>query len=88
MPIYIYIVRFYGFLLFVVESEKMVIRILLLLALILAAFIFAGCQTVQGVGRDITWTGEAGAEFIDNIIYPPHKNQQPRIVHERYETSN
>ena len=79
----IYIVRFYGFL-FLVESEKMVIRILLVLALILAALFFSGCQTVQGVGRDITWTGEAGAEFIDNIIYPPHKNQQPKIVRENY----
>jgi predicted small secreted protein len=67
-----------------VESEKMVIRILLSAALIFAAFILAGCQTVQGVGRDITWTGRAGAEVIDNIIYPPHKNQQPQIDYENY----
>jgi predicted small secreted protein len=67
-----------------VESEKMVIKILLAAALILAAFFFAGCQTVQGVGRDITWTGRAGAEVIDNIIYPPHKNQQPEIAYENY----
>jgi len=62
----------------------MVIRILLLLAIILAALFLEGCQTVQGVGQDITWTGKAGAEFIDNIIYPPHKNQQPKIVRENY----
>ena len=62
----------------------MAIRILLAAVLIFAAFFLAGCQTVQGVGRDITWTGRAGAEVLDNIIYPPHKNQQPRIDYENY----
>ena len=62
----------------------MVIKILLAAALIFAAFFFAGCQTVQGAGRDITWTGKAGAEVLDNIIYPPHKNQQPQIAYEDY----
>jgi predicted small secreted protein len=67
-----------------VESGKMLKKILLVVALIFAAFYFAGCQTVQGVGRDITWTGRAGAEVIDNIIYPPHKNQQPKVAYENY----
>jgi predicted small secreted protein len=67
-----------------VESEKMVRRILLAAVLIFAAFYFSGCQTVQGVGRDITWTGRAGAEVLDNIIYPPHKNQEPQIAYENY----
>lgn len=62
----------------------MVIKILLAAALIFAAFFFAGCQTVQGVGQDITWTGKAGAEVIDNIIYPPSKNQEPQIAYEDY----
>jgi predicted small secreted protein len=66
-----------------VESEKMK-KILLAIILIFAAFYVAGCQTVQGVGRDITWTGRAGAEVIDNIIYPPHKNQQPQIAYDNY----
>jgi predicted small secreted protein len=59
-------------------------KILLVVILIFATLYFAGCQTVQGVGRDITWTGRAGAEVIDNIIYPPHKNQQPRIAYDNY----
>ena len=59
-------------------------KIFLIVVLIFAMFCFAGCQTVQGVGRDITWTGKAGAEAIDKIIYPPHKNQQPEIAYEGY----
>ncbi|MHC4113122.1 MAG: hypothetical protein ACYSUY_18765 [Planctomycetota bacterium] len=62
----------------------MLIKILLVVALIFATFLFAGCQTVQGVGRDITWTGRAGAEALENIIYPPGKNQQPQIDYENY----
>jgi predicted small secreted protein len=67
-----------------VESGKMLKKILLVVALIFAAFYFAGCQTVQSVGRDITWTGRAGAEVIEEIIYPPHKNQQPEVAYENY----
>ncbi|MHC4642302.1 MAG: hypothetical protein ACYS32_11710 [Planctomycetota bacterium] len=62
----------------------MIKKILLVVALIFAAFAFAGCQTVQGIGRDITWSGRAGAEVIDQIIYPPHKNQQPQIAYQDY----
>jgi predicted small secreted protein len=59
-------------------------NILLALILVFAAFFFAGCQTVQGVGRDITWAGRAGAEAVDQIIYPPHKNQKPKIAYNNY----
>ncbi len=59
-------------------------KILLAVILILVVLHFSGCNTVQGVGRDITWTGRAGAEAIDKIIYPPHKNQQPQITYENY----
>ena len=59
-------------------------KILLAVALIFAAFSFTGCQTVQGVGRDITWAGKAGAEALDRIIYPPHKNRQPEITYQNY----
>jgi len=39
----------------------------ILLAFLLAGLIFCavGCQTVQGVGRDITWLGEASAGVIE-----------------------
>jgi predicted small secreted protein len=37
-----------------------------LLTLVLAAVVFAvlGCQTVQGLGEDIKWTGEKGAQVV------------------------
>lgn len=37
----------------------MVKKILLIAALCILVFALASCQTVQGLGRDITWTGEA-----------------------------
>lgn len=37
----------------------MIRKILLIVVLFIAMFTLAGCQTVQGLGRDITWTGEA-----------------------------
>ena len=37
----------------------MIRKILLTVALGIVIFSLAGCQTVQGLGRDITWTGEA-----------------------------
>jgi predicted small secreted protein len=67
-----------------VETEKMLKNILLVVALIFAVFSFTGCQTVQGVGRDITWSGKAGAEVLEKIIYPPHKNRQPEITYRNY----
>jgi predicted small secreted protein len=59
-------------------------KIMLVAALTAIALVFAGCQTVQGVGRDISWAGKAGAEAIDRIIYPPEKNQEPEIAYEGY----
>jgi predicted small secreted protein len=44
-------------------------KILLILALLVMVVSLVGCQTVQGVGRDITWTGEAGAEVVDGVFY-------------------
>jgi len=37
-----------------------------LLTLVLAAVVLAvlGCQTVQGLGEDIKWTGEKGAQVV------------------------
>lgn len=37
--------------------------VLLTMLLILTAFL-AGCNTVQGLGKDIEWTGQKGAEVI------------------------
>lgn len=39
--------------------------ILLLIALIAAAFSATGCRTVQGIGRDISWIGEKGEQAIE-----------------------
>jgi predicted small secreted protein len=68
----------------ILESEKMLKKIMLVVALVMIALAFAGCQTVQGIGEDITWTGRAGAEVMNNIIYPPHKNQEPDIAYRDY----
>ena len=59
-------------------------KILLVVALIFVAFSFTGCQTVQGVGRDITWAGKAGAEVLEQIIYQPYKNHQPEVAYQDY----
>ncbi|MHC4068746.1 MAG: entericidin A/B family lipoprotein [Planctomycetota bacterium] len=40
-------------------------RILLVVALIVLLFTLVGCQTVQGLGGDIKWTGEKGAEVLE-----------------------
>ncbi len=43
----------------------MVGRVLLVIALIVVSFSLIGCQTVQGLGEDIKWTGEKGAEVLE-----------------------
>ncbi len=43
----------------------MVKKIILLLALIILGFSLISCQTVQGLGGDIKWTGEKGAEVLE-----------------------
>jgi predicted small secreted protein len=40
-------------------------RTLLVVALIVLLFTLVGCQTVQGLGGDIKWTGEKGAEILE-----------------------
>jgi predicted small secreted protein len=47
------------------ESEKMVKKVLLVIALIVMVFSSVGCQTAQGLGEDIKWTGEKGAEILE-----------------------
>lgn len=40
-------------------------KALLLLALVVLLFALTGCQTVQGVGGDVQWLGEKGAEILE-----------------------
>ena len=43
----------------------MVRKVLLAVVLIVMMFSLTSCQTVQGLGADITWTGEKTAELIE-----------------------
>ena len=43
----------------------MVKKIILGLALFILVFSLASCQTVQGIGYDITWMGQAGADVLE-----------------------
>ncbi|MCP4257875.1 MAG: Entericidin EcnA/B family protein [Planctomycetes bacterium] len=43
----------------------MVRKVLLIITLIIAVFTVISCQTVQGIGNDITWMGQAGAEILE-----------------------
>lgn len=40
-------------------------KVILIIAFIAIAFSLIGCQTVQGLGKDITWIGEKSAEVVD-----------------------
>lgn len=43
----------------------MVRKIVLVVVLVSIVFISFGCQTVAGVGGDITWTAETTAEMLE-----------------------
>lgn len=43
----------------------MVKRILLAVALLAVVFWLASCQTVSGLGKDITWTAESTAGVLE-----------------------
>ena len=43
----------------------MVKKALLLVALAILLLSLISCQTVQGIGGDIKWTGEKGAEILE-----------------------
>ncbi|MHC4570506.1 MAG: hypothetical protein ACYS0C_00320 [Planctomycetota bacterium] len=40
-------------------------KVLLVVALIIMVFSLISCQTVQGLGGDIKWCGEKGAEVLE-----------------------
>ncbi len=43
----------------------MVKKVLLIVTLIIISISLFGCQTVQGLGKDVTWTGEKVAELLE-----------------------
>lgn len=43
----------------------MIRKVLLVVALVIVVFSLIGCNTVQGLGDDIKWTGEKAAEIVD-----------------------
>jgi predicted small secreted protein len=43
----------------------MIRKIFLVVALVIVVFSLVGCQTVQGLGEDITWVGEKGSEIVE-----------------------
>jgi predicted small secreted protein len=43
----------------------MVRRVFLIIALMIVVFSFLGCQTVQGIGKDITSVGRAGERALE-----------------------
>lgn len=43
----------------------MIKKMLLIVALVSAIFLSAGCQTVQGIGGDIQWLGDKTAELLE-----------------------
>ena len=45
--------------------EKMVRKVIIVLALIAMVISFIGCKTVQGIGKDIQWIGEKGEQAIE-----------------------
>ena len=43
----------------------MVRKVLFLLSLVVVIFSLVSCQTVQGLGEDITWVGEKAADVVE-----------------------
>jgi len=45
--------------------RKMIKKVLLIIVLIAFTLALVSCQTVQGLGGDIQWTGEKTAEILE-----------------------
>ena len=43
----------------------MVRKVFLTIALVVVVLSVVGCQTVQGVGGDISWVGKAGQDVVE-----------------------
>jgi predicted small secreted protein len=46
------------------DSEYMIRNVLLVVALIVLSVSLLGCNTVQGIGEDITWIGRKGSQVV------------------------
>jgi predicted small secreted protein len=46
------------------EFKKMTKKIILYIILIILSFSLIGCQTIEGLGGDIRWTAQKGAEIL------------------------
>jgi predicted small secreted protein len=46
------------------EFKKMVKKIILCVILIILSFSLVSCQTIEGLGGDIKWTAQKGAEIL------------------------
>jgi predicted small secreted protein len=47
------------------REQIMLKKLVLLITLLILTGLLVGCNTVQGVGKDIEWTGHKGAEILD-----------------------
>ena len=54
----------------------MMCKVLLVFTLLLVIFAVSGCQTVQGIGRDLTWTGQAGEEVMNELFDESSEEEQ------------
>ena len=43
----------------------MVKKVLLTIALVVVVLSLVGCQTVQGIGNDISWVGKKGQDIVE-----------------------
>jgi len=39
-------------------------KLLLVITLLILTLVLTSCNTVQGLGKDIEWTGQKGAEIL------------------------
>ena len=39
-------------------------KLILLIMLLILTGLLVGCNTIQGIGKDIEWTGQKGAEVL------------------------
>lgn len=44
---------------------EMIKKAILIVVLVLLSFALINCQTVQGFGKDVQWTGEKTAELLE-----------------------
>ena len=60
-------------------------KVFLIFALILVACVLSGCQTMEGIGRDITWSAQASEEVLDDMFDEPDYADTTRSRRSRYD---